>query len=65
MIKRSEGVWSRAEGAGRSKPSTGGQNAAFAPAIPIMLQDSAKQMSDSVLLKATSEIIPGVGALKT
>ena len=30
-----------------------------------MLQDSAKQMSDSVLLKATSEIIPGVGALKT
>ena len=24
MIKRSEGVWSRAEGAGRSKPSTGG-----------------------------------------
>jgi hypothetical protein len=46
-----------------TEPSKGGQNA-FAPAMPIILQDSAKHASASLLLKATSEIIPGVGALK-
>jgi hypothetical protein len=48
---------------GLTEPSTGGQNA-FAPEMPIILQDSAKHTSASLLLKATSEIIPGVGALK-
>ena len=44
--------------------TTKGETAAPAPAMPIILHDSAKQLSASVLSKATSVTIPAVGALR-